>query len=54
MILKIFIIQPNKNIFYNTTSKYCKLIKKKLKLPNPKKILYERNVTKSNPKRTFG
>jgi len=46
MILKIFVVQPNKNIFYNTTSKYCKLTKKKLKLLNSKKILYEKNVTK--------
>ena len=37
MILKIFAIQPNKNNFCNTTCKYCKVIKKKLKLPNSKK-----------------
>jgi len=39
MILKIFEIQPNKKYFFNTTCKYCKVNKKKLKIPNPKKFL---------------
>ena len=37
IILKIFIYNLIKNNFCNTTCKYCKVIKKKLKLPNSKK-----------------
>ena len=53
-VLKNFGVQPKKNNFCNTTYKYCKVIKKKLKLIKFKKIIYERSVTKSIIKCSFG